>query len=384
MVARLNTFDRIIFDSFVLSPEALGLYRIFYALFFLLFGVPNFTWISNYPAAFYNPPLVSLHTFFTSFPSYGFLFIISVGTCVLTTLLLFGYKTRLSSFLLALFIFTGKSFAYSFGKIDHDFLIWIIPLIMSFSNWGAAYSVDAKAKLQDRKVESWPVVLLALVLCMAMFSAGLPKLIEGWLDVSTHAVRGHFLREYYLNERQELLAPFFLNLNLPMVWEFFDYSGVFLEIGFLFAIVRPNLFRFFIVCAIMFHLFNYLMLNIAFTVNFVLYLLFIDWRMIINKLRKHNILLTIERAINVKNMLIVTVLYTGFYIFYINVSEVITFIVSPLVYVLGDLFGYGELVIGGIVIIIGMAIASVNVFHFLSDNNKVSDAAVPEPEYAPQ
>lgn len=383
MSTRSTLYDRIIFDSFLLSPQALGLYRISYALFLLVFGVPNFTWISNFPSIFYNPPLLSLHTFFSGFPGYWFLLLISLGTCVSTILLLFGYKTRLTSILLALFIFTGKSFAYSFGKIDHDFLVWTIPLVMAFSNWGAAYSLDSKIELKDRMVHNWPVVLLALVLCLAMFSAGLPKLLGGWLDLSSQAVRGHFLREYYLNERQDLLAPFFLNLNSPLVWEFFDYVGVLLEVLFLFAIIRPNVLRSFIVVAILFHVANYLMLNIAFTVNFILYLLFIDWRMVINWLRKHNVLLRLERAVNVKSLFFLTVLYTSFYVFYIITSEGVSFNVSPLLFVLKDLLNFNKLVIGGMVIFLGMGLAFINVFHFLSNRNKTSDSAIPEPEYIP-
>lgn len=379
MALRPNIFDRIIFDSFQLSPESLGLYRISYALFLLIFGVPNFTWISNFPAIFYNPPLLSLQTFFSSFPGFWFLLLVSVGTCISTIFLLFGYKTRLTSVLLPLFIFTGKSFAYSFGKIDHDFLIWMIPLVMSFSNWGAAYSLDAKGKQQeDRIVQNWPIVLLALVLCLGMFSAGLPKLLGGWLDVSSHATRGHFLREYYVNERQDLLAPFFLSLNSPLIWEFFDYAGVFLEVFFLFAILRPNLFRFFVVCAIVFHAFNYLMLNISFTANIALYLLYIDWGVVISKLRKHNVLLSLERALNLKNLFTVGVLYTSFYILYIYASKDVAFTISPLRLVLNDLLNFDELVIGGIIIFLGLLIAFLNVFHFLfSNKKKLSDSPLP-------
>ncbi|RDV16676.1 hypothetical protein DXT99_02520 [Pontibacter diazotrophicus] len=378
MATRSNIFDKIIFDSFQLTPESLGLYRILYALFLLIFGVPNFTWISRFPDVFYNPPLLSLHTFFSGFPSYWFLLLVSLGTCISTVLLLFGYKTRLTSILLALFIFTGKSFAYSFGKIDHDFLIWIIPLVMSFSNWGAAYSLDAKLKHQDRVVQNWPVVLLALILSFAMFSAGLPKLLGGWLDISTHAVRGHFLREFYVNERQDLLAPFFLNLNSALVWEFFDYAGVFLEVFFIFAIIRPNLFRFFVICAIFFHVFNYLMLNIAFSINIILYLLFVDWGMIISKLRKHRMLLSIERAINFRSLLIVGLLYTSFYLIYITATESVTFNVSPLRFVLEDLMNLDSLIFSGIVIFLGLIVAVLNLIHFVSKKKDFSDSTIPK------
>lgn len=378
MAARSTLSDKIIFGSFRFSPESLGLYRISYALFLLIFGVPNFTWISYFPSVLYNPPLVSLNTFLGGFPDFWFLLLVSVGTCVSTILLLFGYRTRQVSILLSLFIFTGKSFSYSFGKIDHDFLIWIIPLIMSCSNWGAAYSLDAKKGQQGREVQSWPAVLLALILCMAMFSAGLPKLLEGWLDISTHAVRGHFLREYYQNERQEFLAPFFLNLNSPFIWESMDYAGVILELSFLFAFIRPNLFRFFVLSAAIFHVLNYLMLNISFTVNLILYLLFIDWGMVINKLKKHHVLQSVERVINFKSLIAVTLLYTSFYVFYAVLSEGVAFNISPLLYVLHDVLNFSELVTGGIVILSGLVLAGVNVVHFLTRKKAASGPDVGE------
>ncbi|WP_147294157.1 HTTM domain-containing protein [Pontibacter diazotrophicus] len=249
---------------------------------------------------------------------------------------------------------------------------------MSFSNWGAAYSLDAKLKHQDRVVQNWPVVLLALILSFAMFSAGLPKLLGGWLDISTHAVRGHFLREFYVNERQDLLAPFFLNLNSALVWEFFDYAGVFLEVFFIFAIIRPNLFRFFVICAIFFHVFNYLMLNIAFSINIILYLLFVDWGMIISKLRKHRMLLSIERAINFRSLLIVGLLYTSFYLIYITATESVTFNVSPLRFVLEDLMNLDSLIFSGIVIFLGLIVAVLNLIHFVSKKKDFSDSTIPK------
>jgi hypothetical protein len=42
-----------------------------------------------------------------------------------------------------LLILTGNGFAYSMGKINHDLLLAAIPLVMAFSNWGSAWSLDA-------------------------------------------------------------------------------------------------------------------------------------------------------------------------------------------------------------------------------------------------
>jgi len=54
-----SSFDRWIFDSYSPTLEGLALYRIFTALFFLFFLLPDFSFYSvlaNYPDDFFAPP----------------------------------------------------------------------------------------------------------------------------------------------------------------------------------------------------------------------------------------------------------------------------------------------------------------------------------------
>ena len=377
MSSFVNTADRIIFKSFNLSKESLGIYRIFYCLYLLIMGVPTFLWINNFPSIFFNPPFISLASLFSEFPPYWFLMFLSLSACLLVILLLFGYKTRSVSLLLAFTILIGKSFSYSFGKINHDFLIWLIPLAMAFSNWGEAYSFDSK-KInlhKNNEERNWPITLLALALCLAMFSAGLPKIWGGWLNLSSHAVKAHLLNSYYENGRQSLLAPFFLKLDSPFIWEFFDYAAITLEVTFLFAFIRPNLFRAYVFFAIIFHVLNFLMLNIAFNPNCILYLLFIDWNMVLDFFRKHKVLDYFNRLISVRNLIIVGIVYFIFvFIVLTKDNKDSSSIISPLNSIL-KFFNLSslsiQLIMGSTVIFSTLILGIINVIYFIR-NKKFS------------
>ncbi|MCC9137575.1 HTTM domain-containing protein [Pontibacter silvestris] len=372
MTSFYNYIDRIIFKSFIVSAEALGLYRIFFSLYLLIFGVPVVVWIGHFSSAFYDPPMFSLSGLLSEFPDFWFLMVISLVSCLLPILLLFGYKTRSVSILLALCILVEKSFAYSFGKIDHDFLMWMIPLFMAFSNWGIAFSLDSKIdpKNRNKVAESWPITLLALTLCLAMFSAGLPKLMGGWLDVSSQAVRGHFLREYYFNERQDLLAPLFLNLESPFIWEVLDYAGVLMECLFLFALVKPNIFRAFVLIAIVFHVLNYLLLNISFSTNYILYMLFIDWKAVISYFRRVNILSRVEEFISFKSLSIIMGLQVCFFLFYLSTNyEAVT--LSPANFLFEQVLNLSPLVISGFIMLSGLLLSLVNAVNYIKKNSAV-------------
>jgi uncharacterized membrane protein YphA (DoxX/SURF4 family) len=110
-----------------------------------------------------------------------------------------------------------------------------------------------------------------------MFTAGLPKILGGWLDPSTQATQGRFVRQFFVHGRRDLLAPFALDLQSPFLWEVFDVLTVCFEIGFLFAILSPIATRLFAVGAIAFHTGIALILNIAFVPNYIVYAAVFPW-----------------------------------------------------------------------------------------------------------
>jgi hypothetical protein len=274
--------DRWIFDTFGFSAEGLALYRIFYVLFLMFIISPGhkpFIYYSVYgtlPPDFFFPPPGPM-MLFPDFAPLFFLKSVEVVLVISLGCLLLGWKTRLMSIATGLLLLTGNGFAYSMGKINHDLLLVAIPLVMAFSNWGSAWSLDAVSG-KTRKPEAWPVALLALMLGFMMFTAGFPKLIGGWLDINTHATYGHFIKHYFVNERQDLLSELFLDISSRVFWESLDWFTLIFEIGFIFAILKAPVLRFWCALAIMFHFMVMMMLNISFISNLPVYSLFlINW-----------------------------------------------------------------------------------------------------------
>lgn len=277
-----SRLDRWIFDSYTATPEGLGLYRIAYALFAFLFIAPghatgaSFPSLADLPDVFFLPPPGPMQLL-SGFPPAAFFDILHGLIALSLAALLFGFHTRIASVGTTVFLLIGFGFSYSLGKINHNILFVLLPLVMTPSNWGAAYSFDAHAGRTSRSVRSWPIVLLMLITGFAMFTAGFPKILGGWLDPSTQATQGHFVRQYFVHGRQDLLAPLAATLHAPWVWEFFDVATVVFEVGFLFAILHPASTRLFAVLAVAFHTGVKLTLNIAFLPNLIVYAAVLPW-----------------------------------------------------------------------------------------------------------
>lgn len=284
-------FSRWIFDSFSVSPQGLGLYRIFTALFILCFLMPPmqmYEFLGSIPGDFYAPPPGPMW-FFDGFPSEGFFFISHIVLIILLVLLLAGYKTFWASIFTGSALLVIKGFFYSLGKINHDLLLSIAPIVMAFSGWGAAYSVDSfqqKGEAVSSKVESWPLTLLALFIGFMMFTAGFAKLLGGWLYPDTQATLGHLFNQYFVNGRQDLLAGQFLNIDSNIFWKLLDYATVIFEMGFLAAIFHPRTTKLFICFAVLFHFSVMVMMNISFLPNFPAYAVFLNWSFVNKKFKK--------------------------------------------------------------------------------------------------
>jgi hypothetical protein len=163
----------------------------------------------------------------------------------------------------------------------------MVPLAMAFSNWGAAFSADRYGgQVSDRKIETWPITLLSLLLAFMMFTAGFPKILGGWLDPSTQATQGHLMNQYFENGRQALLASAAVKKGSPFFWELLDWATVFFEVGFLIVVWKPRLVKLFVIIAIFFHFSTMMILNIAFLPNFAVYALFLNWTAIYNGMKR--------------------------------------------------------------------------------------------------
>ena len=282
--------QRWIFDSYDVTGRGLAAYRMTFAIFTLLFLTPghnpyfDFSPLGTLPDVYYLPP-PGVMQLFDGFPSSLFFDGLHAAIILALTAVLFGYRTRLASISTSILMMVGFGFFYSLGKINHNFVFVLLPFVMAFSNWGAAWSVDAFRKHESAPPRSWPIVLLMMILGFAMFTAGFPKILGGWLDVSTQGAESRFIRGFYASGRQDLLAPYLLSLRPDWLWELQDWATVFFEIGFLFAILHQATTRLFAILAVFFHTGVTLVMNIAFLPNFIIYAAVLPWPEIASWLR---------------------------------------------------------------------------------------------------
>ncbi|MCC5908492.1 MAG: hypothetical protein JJU13_19900 [Balneolaceae bacterium] len=275
-----NRFHNWIFHSFSVSAEGLGLLRIITALFIFFFLIPgqgaaHFEYLSVMPDDFFAPPPGPL-MLMDGFPSVAVFQTVQTVMMISLLAMLLGYRTKLASITAGLSILLLQGFIFSIGKVNHEILTALVPIVMAFSNWGAAFSFDS-ARWGEQKTESWPLTLLALFIGFMMFTAGFPKILGGWLDPTTQATQGHLFNQFFVRERQALLSEWFVSFDNVFFWELLDWATVLFEVGFLFAVWKTAWFKTFVGIAVLFHFSTMLMLNIAFVPNFLAYAVFLNW-----------------------------------------------------------------------------------------------------------
>lgn len=269
---RLNHW---IFYGFPADGYQLALFRIFLAFYYLIWsGVPGFTdRLGAFPTGIFNPP-PGVMRLFSGIPDPLLVQLIDIILPLLWVMLAIGLFTRVVSILLSLIMIVFFGFLYSSGKIDHNFIAWLTLLVMSFSNWGNYWSVDAALGRASAKTHTWPISLMAMILGFGWFTAGTIKIAGGWLATDASMSHAFFLRNYYRTGRSGLLSEWFINLDSAFIWECLDWITILFETGFLLAAFIPVVFRGFTLMALLFHLMVLLQLNITFSHYQPLYLLF--------------------------------------------------------------------------------------------------------------
>jgi hypothetical protein len=258
-------WHRFAFEEFTATPESLSLFRLFLATLLLSQG-PRYTWISQFPDSFFNPPPGFTYFFFTGFPPQWFFRALDVTILVALVFLIAGRHVMLASVLVTGALLAGNAWAYSFGKIDHDILQVLTPAFLAVAGW------DGRSP-----VRRWPLALFAVVIGLAMLTAAAPKVATGWLDTGTHAVFGHAIFLAVFNEHQPPVWKFAIGTLPPFAWEAMDYSTVLLEASFIIAVVRRRTFLAICAIACLFHLGVVLLMHITFLANVVAYAAFVAW-----------------------------------------------------------------------------------------------------------
>lgn len=310
LLKKINNWLYLEYDS--VDGRILGAFRIFFSACLLIFGLTGFKKIAHYPIQLYKPEK-SLAIWFELPPPNFFLFL-DYMILVLILFLLFGFKTKWVSILLSFSLIIGQTFLFSFGKINHGLLLTsFLPMVMSFSNWGAHFSIDSIRG--EKKIHTWPISLMSLILGFGMFTAGLQKLIGGWLNPKFPAIRSHTFRSF-INLREGVMTDFMLNIRSKVFWESLDIMIVLFELGFLLAIFSRKWFSRWVVFAILFHVGVLLTMNITFSQNVIVYFLFLNWVFIMKGLRFQRLLEGIQPIFSVYVMVVFVALFLSIKYFY--------------------------------------------------------------------
>lgn len=270
-----SAVDRWIFEEYRLSDRSLAISRIIIA--FCLFGSsPRYLWVGAVPESFYAPPL-GLAMFLSHQPPSWVMWGITAAMKILTVAFLVGWRTRHVGVALALLILVGNSFAYAFGKIDHDILLVTTIVVLSFAGTNRHYAFDASHRSAAGEPPRWPLALHALIVSLAMLSAALPKIASGWLDPSTQSTKGHMVFNLHASERHTILGQFMTDHGPDWLWECLDWSTIGLECALLPAMFSLKAIRVVCALAVLFHAGVYFSMDILFSANLLAYGVFVEW-----------------------------------------------------------------------------------------------------------
>ena len=283
-----HKLDRWIFQSNYSTQRSLGIFRVVYALVVLVFATPNPAAAARYgefPDSIFYPPLGPM-ILFSSFPDPVFFKIVTFILIFAGILVLFGLYTKGATLTVAGCLLILDGFAYSFGKINHFSPLIVLPLVMAFSGWGRTYSLDSLRTPNEPTTDpgkvndgNWNVVLMAFLLGIMMFTAGLSKAGGGWLSFSSQAILNVTIRmNFGWGGPGGILGPYMAgSINSGLFWEALDYAAVLFELGFILACFYRTSLRVFCIVALVFHLTIYLLLGISFHRFLIVYALFVPW-----------------------------------------------------------------------------------------------------------
>jgi len=237
-----------------------------------IFG--DFTWISAMPDSLYDPPAYSLAILGSGFPSFGVLAVVQSVMVLSIAFLALGKRPILSGCVFCVAFMILSNFKYCFGKIDHNILLPIVVLCVAV---GGTTSQFKESRLLNRLFPVRTEALLALAISFGMFTAGLDK-SANWIDfdMSESGFMRWFYSGYINKGRVYMLADLVPQIH-PLIIESFDYIAVIFELSPLLLLLlgRPLYWRLWLTFACFFHIGNLLFLNIAFILNFVVYLPFL-------------------------------------------------------------------------------------------------------------
>lgn len=252
-----------------INEKHLSFYRVFFGIISLFYFRPKFSWISSIPDSLFLPKPFNIANLFGGFPPPIYFEITDYLIIIFLIATIIGFFSRVA--LLGLFLLTiiNNGFGYSLGKIDHYIFESIIFLVFAFTNSATSFAIRPEKKIN---VHSKTLMFFGITIIFGYFTAGLQKAYH-WIDfdLTTNGFLRWVYDLYFPATQKPLLAEFFLNAN-PVLLELIDYSGVLFELsGILFLLYSKLSWRIYLIFASFFHLANALILNIPFTIHFLVF-----------------------------------------------------------------------------------------------------------------
>jgi len=277
----INRLNNVFWGKIVRSvhsgTNSLSVLRVIVGLFLLFFYSPGYGWIGNMPQIFYKPPFLSFAILFNSFPAATFFQAIDVILLLCVVFIIFGIKAKISSIVYCVLSVIALSFQYSFGKIDHNILLYVMIFCLSFSGWGSQLAIFPDKEVSTN-TQNGSLSALAFILCYAFFTAGFNKSLN-WIntDFTKSGTALWIYFNYYITSRTYLLADYIKGMPF-LTFKIMDYLGVAFEVSpILFLFYSRKAWGTWLVVAALFHLSTLLFLNIAFLTHTVIYLVFVDF-----------------------------------------------------------------------------------------------------------
>ncbi len=274
-----EAWRRFVFHEYQTPRLSLSFYRFFLAIFFLTLYVPRYLWISQFPDSFFRPPPGPTYFFFSGFPPHAFFVGLNLMLITALVYLLAGRRVTLATLVVVGGFLIGNSWAYSFGKIDHDILIVIAPLFLLLAGWNGI-----------GPVRSWPLALWAASVALAMFTAACQKATTGWLDPTTSATLGHSLRNAIFEDRASIAWQLSVQTLPFAAWKAMDYGTVLFEASFPLVVFKRRAFLAACAVACLFHFGVMLVMKIVFITNVVAYASFVRWDIVAARVRVDGVL----------------------------------------------------------------------------------------------
>lgn len=230
----------------------------------------SFVELADFPDLFFNPP-ISIAYLFSGFPDQTIAWVLDILLHILFGFAFFSIRPGLSFLFIFFLTCSSYSFTFSFGKVDHNIISLLLPLILSI---GFYFKDKAPYHVGFTKA------LYGFLIGFAFFTASLPKIYSGeWVNVLQHSVQ-NFIANYSAF-RDPLSEKFAINDIIlgwhGLFWEALDYGILLFEFSILIAFFYYKILPYFIAMAFFFHILVYIFLDIAFFGPLICYLFFIKW-----------------------------------------------------------------------------------------------------------